>query len=131
MVTLLLLLIRHRRRWSPARRTPGQLALLSQAEVDRALRRAGFERPPWKPLEIFLEDLSRPFQDRSDAGISDLLIADEGPAQLLEDGVTVAHAADAALFDPLATSDERSRAAYQAALRVREGLKVPASSNAR
>ena len=95
------------------------------------MRRAGFERPPWKPLEIFLEDLSRPFQDRSDAGISDLLIADEGPAQLLEDGVTVAHAADAALFDPLATSDERSRAAYQAALRVREGLKVPASSNAR
>jgi len=128
---VVLLLIRRRRRWSPTGRTPEQLALLSQAEVDRALRRAGFERPPWKPLEIFLEDLSRPVRDRSDAGTSDLPIANEGAAQLLEDGFTVAHAADAALFDPLATSDERSRAAYQAALRVREGLKVPASSNAR
>ncbi|HEY5334721.1 MAG TPA: transglutaminaseTgpA domain-containing protein [Mycobacteriales bacterium] len=130
-VVLVLLLIRRRRRWSPAGRTPEQLALLSQNEVDRALRRAGFERPPWKPLEIFLVDLSRPVRDRSDARTSDPPIADDGAAQLLEDGITVAHAVDAALFDPLGTSDERSRAAYQAALRVRDGLKVPVSSNAR
>jgi hypothetical protein len=131
VVGLMLLLIRHRRRWSPTGRTPEQLALLSQAEVDRALRRAGFERPPWKPLEIFIEDLSRPARNRNDARTSDLLIANDGTTQLLEDGITVAHTADAALFDPLAASDERSRAAYQAALRVRKGLKVPTSSNAR
>jgi transglutaminase-like putative cysteine protease len=131
VVGLVLLLIRHRRRWSPTGRTPEQLALLSQAEVDRALRRAGFERPPWIPLEIFLEDLSGPERNRSDARTFDLLIANDGVTQLFEDGITVAHAADAALFDPLAASEERSRAAYQAALRVRKGLKVPASSNAR
>ncbi len=49
-VVLVALLIRRRRRWSPAGRTPGQMALLSQAEVDRALRRAGVERPLWQPL---------------------------------------------------------------------------------
>ena len=131
VVGLVLLLIRHRRRWSPTGRTPEQLALLSQAEVDRALRRAGLERPPWKPLEIFVEDLSEPERYRSDARTSDRLIADDGATQLFEDGITVAHAADAALFDPLAASEERSRAAYQAALRVRKELKVPASSSAR
>jgi hypothetical protein len=43
---------------------------------------------------------------------------------LIADGIAVAHAADAALFDPLATSGEQSRAAYEAALRVREELKA-------
>ena len=66
VVVLVLLLIRRRRRWSPAGRTPAQLAFLSQNEVDRALRRAGFERPPWKPLELFLVDLhpTRPESER-------------------------------------------------------------------
>ena len=45
----------------------------------------------------------------------------------IQDGITVARAADAALFDPLAISDERSRAAYEAALRVRKGLSEPSA----
>ena len=60
VVVLVLLVIRRRRRWSPAGRTPEQLALLSQAEVDRALRRAGVERPLWQPMERVFEDLSPP-----------------------------------------------------------------------
>ena len=52
---LVVLLIGRRRRWSPAGRTPEQLAVLSQAEVDRALRRAGVERPLWQPMEPLLQ----------------------------------------------------------------------------
>ncbi len=117
-VVVVLLLIRRRRRWSPAGRTPDQLALLSQAEVDRALRRAGVERPLWQPMELFFEDLDQRIGDRSDARPA----ASSSTASLVGDGVTVAHAADAALFDPLATSEERSRTAYEAALRVRKDL---------
>ena len=83
---------------------------LAQAEVERAVRRAGLERPPWQPLNP-LEDLSA----RSQTG--------DGTSSLIADGVMVAEAGDAALFDPLATSEEHGRAAYQAALRVRDGLK--------
>ena len=122
VVVLLLVLIRRRRRWSPTGRTPEQLALLSQAEVDRALRRAGVERPLWQPLELFLDDLNASGTERSDAEPAATSPASHPTAPLIEDGVTVARAADAALFDPLTTSDERSRAAYQAALRVRKGL---------
>ncbi len=122
VVVLVLLLIRRRRRWSPAGRTPEQLALLSQAEVDRALRRAGVERPLWQPMERVFEDLGPPGAGRVDMEPSATAAAKERSASLIQDGVTVAHAADAALFDPLATSDERSRTAYEAALRVRKGL---------
>ncbi len=108
---LVVLLVRRRRRWSPAGRTPDQLADLAQAEVERAVRRAGLERPPWQPLDLFFEDLSA----RSQTG--------DGTSSLIADGVMVAEAGDAALFDPLATSEEHGRAAYQAALRVRDGLK--------
>jgi hypothetical protein len=122
VVVLVLLLIRRRRRWSPAGRTPEQLALLSQAEVDRALRRAGVERPLWQPMERVFEDLGPPGAGRVDMEPSATAAAKERSASLIQDGVTVAHAADAALFDPLATPDERSRTAYEAALRVRKGL---------
>jgi transglutaminase-like putative cysteine protease len=122
VVGLVVLLIRHRRRWSPAGRTPEQLALLSQAEVDRALRRAGVERPLWQPMERVFDDLSPPGAGGRATGAAATSSAWEGAPSLVQDGVTVARAADAALFDPLATSDERSRAAYEAALRVRKGL---------
>jgi transglutaminase-like putative cysteine protease len=122
VVALVLLLIRRRRRWSPAGRTADELALLSQAEVDRAFRRAGVERPLWQPMELFLEALSQPLGDRSDAGLAAPPPASDGAASLVEDGITVAHAADVALFDPLAASDERSHAAYEAALRMRKEL---------
>jgi transglutaminase-like putative cysteine protease len=130
-IVIALLLIRRRRRWSPAGRTPGQLALLSQAEVDRALRRAGVERPMWQPLELFFEDLRPPGTRRDDAEPAAPSPALARTGSLIEDGVTVAHAADASLFDPLATSDDRSHAAYQAALRVRKRLKDSKSSKTR
>ena len=106
---LVLVLLRRRRRWSPAGRTPEQLALLAQAEVDRALRRAGVERPLWQPMDLFLEDLSSaPASGRRES--------------MVADGLTVANLADAALFDPFPPSAERSQAAYEAALRVRSEL---------
>ena len=122
VVALVLLLIRRRRRWSPAGRTAEQLALLSQAEMDRALRHAGIERPLWQPMELFVEDLDLPDIGWRDAEPAAMSPASYRTASLIEDSITVAHAADAALFDPLVTSMEKSRAAYQAALRVRKGL---------
>ena len=119
----LLLIRRRRRRWSPAGRTPEQLALLSQAEVDRALRRAGAERPLWQPIALFFEDLNPPGTHRGGAESDAPSPANDPSASLIEDSVTVGRAADAALFDPIVISDERSRAAYQAALRVRKGLR--------
>jgi transglutaminase-like putative cysteine protease len=121
-VLLLALLIRRGRRWSPAGRTPDQLALLSQAEVDRALRRAGVERPPWQPMELFFEEFGQPGADPGDARPTARSPAGVGAASLVADGVRVARSADAALFDPLAASDQRTKEAYQAALRVRKGL---------
>ena len=109
VVVLVLLLIRRRRRWSPARRSPDELALLSQAEVDRALHRAGVDRPPWQPMELFFEDLSHSVGARSNVGPASPSPTSDGAASLVADGITVARAADAALFDPLASSDERSR----------------------
>ena len=108
VVVLVLLLIRRRRRWSPARRTPDELALLSQAEVDRALRRAGIDRPSWQPMEVFFEELNHPVGDRSDGGPETLWPKGERAASLVADGITVARVADSALFDPFATSDEKS-----------------------
>lgn len=131
VIVIVLLLLRRRRRWSPAGRTPGELALLSQAEVDRALRRAGVERPLWQPLELFFEDMrptGTPANHGEPAGPSP---APAGAGSLIEDGVTVAHAADASLFDPLGPSDERSHAAYEAAVRLRKRLKGTTSFRAR
>jgi transglutaminase-like putative cysteine protease len=108
---LAVLLVRRRRRWSPAGRTPDQLALLAQAEVKRAVRQSGLDLPLWQPLDLFFEDLSAGAQ------------AGDGASSLIADGVMVAEAGDAALFDPLATSEDRGRAAYRAALRVRDELK--------
>ncbi len=122
VVALAVLFLRRRRRWSPAGRTPDQLALLSQAEVDRSLRRARVERPPWQPMELFFEDLNLPVADRSDGGPTGQPPASAVGASQVADGIAVARAADAALFDPLATSDEDGRAAYEAALRLRKGL---------
>ncbi len=127
VVLLVVLFIRRRRRWSPAGRTPDQLALLSHAEVDRALRRAGTTRPLWQPMSLFFEDLSPPGVHASDARSAATSPASDRSASLIEDGITVAHAADVALFAPLAISEEMGRAAYQAALRVRKDLKLPAS----
>jgi transglutaminase-like putative cysteine protease len=124
VVLVLVLLIRRRRRWSPAGRPPDRLALLAQAEVERALRHAGIERPLWQPLDRFFEDLSVQTANRSHSGMPASSQAVDRAALLIKDGITVAHAADAALFDPLATSDERSRAAYHASLRVRQELKT-------
>ena len=102
-MVLVVLIIRRRRRWSPSGRTPDQLALLAQAEVGRALRHARIERPLWQPMDLFFEDLSPQTPDRSDAGQSAPSQTSDRAASLIEDGITVAHAADAALFDPLDT----------------------------
>ena len=118
-VLAVLFLLRRRRRWSPEGRSPDELALLAQAEVERALRQAGVERPLWQPLDLLFGDLQP-----HDAA------AGERTASLRADGMTVAATADAALFDPLGTSAERSRAAYAAALRVRKELKHAVASAA-
>jgi transglutaminase-like putative cysteine protease len=122
VLVVALILIRRRRRWSPSGLTPDQLALLSQAEVDRALRRAGVERPLWQPMELFFEDPRAPGADRGGAGPAATSRTGDRAAALTDDGVTVAHAANAALFDPLATSGEKSEAAYRAALRIQKGI---------
>lgn len=124
VITLAVLLIFRRRRWSPTGRTPDELALLAQAEVVRALRHAGVERPLWQPLDLFFEELGSHSAERSDLGTMPRSPASDRHSLLIADGIAVAHAADAALFDPLATSGEQSRAAYEAALRVREELKA-------
>jgi transglutaminase-like putative cysteine protease len=130
-IVLVVLIIRRRRRWSPSGRAPDQLALLAQAEVERALRQRRFERPLWQPMDLFFEDLGPQTPDRSEASQSAPSQASDRAASLIGDGITVAHAADAALFDPLDTSDERSRAAYEAALRVRKELKSQTAFKAR
>ena len=117
VIALLLLLIIRRRRWSPSGRTPNQLAILSLAEVDRGLRRAGVERPLWQPMELLFEDLKRIGGETDDADGDATKTA-----SLIADGLTVARAADAALYDPIATSNEVSNAAYRAALRLSESL---------
>jgi hypothetical protein len=115
-VVLVALLIRRRRRWSPAGRTPDELALLAQAEVGRSLRRAGLPRPAWQPLDLYFADMQG-FQD------------DDRGGSLVADGLLVAHTADAALFAPVPPSDERSRAAYEAAMRIRrDGMGSSASA---
>jgi transglutaminase-like putative cysteine protease len=122
-IALALLLIRRRRRWSPVGRAPDELALLSQAEVDRALRRAKVERPRWEPMELYFENLTSLSVALAETESARSPTVDR-TASLIHDGVTVAHAADAALFDPFAISDEEGSAAYQAALRVRTGLRT-------
>jgi hypothetical protein len=126
VLLIVVLLVRRRRRWSPTGRSPDQLALLAQDEVERALRHAGLERPLWQPLDRFFEDLGARTAVRSRSGPADSAdsseAAEDAPA-LIADGITVARNADAARFDPLGTSEGRSHAAYQAALRVREDLK--------
>ena len=123
VVVLVVLLIRRRRRWSPAGRTPEQLALLSQAEVDRALRRAGVERPLWQPMERVFDDLSPPGTGRVRHGAGCHIV---GVGAALRRWSKTASPLPARRTPPssipLATSDERSRAAYEAALRVRKGL---------
>ena len=82
-------------------------------------------------MEVFFEELNHPVGDRSDGGPETLWPKGERAASLVADGITVARVADSALFDPLATSDEKSRDAYEAALRLRKGLKAPMASKAR
>ncbi len=83
----------------------------------------GVERPLWQPLDLFFEDLSADASDPSDTGSAEPSLVSQTPASWIADGITVARAADAALFDPLPPSEETSRASYQAALRVRRDLK--------
>jgi transglutaminase-like putative cysteine protease len=131
VIALVVLLVRRRRRWSPSGRTPAQLALLAQAEVERAFRHSGVERPLWQPMDRFFEDLRTESPDRSGTDPAALSQVGGRAASVIADGMTVAHTADAALFDPLDVSDESSRAAYQAALRVRKELKSSQSFKVR
>jgi hypothetical protein len=119
VVALVAIALVRRRRRSPAGRTPGQVALLAQSEVRRAFHAAGFECPSWQPLSLFIESLSAP----PHGGGSAPSAVREQCDSLIADGVTVAQAADAALFDPVPTDETGSRAAYDAAIRVRQGLR--------
>jgi hypothetical protein len=75
-------------------------------------------------MEVLFEDLRPLGAALADTEASGPLGAVDRKVSLIEDGLTVAHVANAALFDPFATSDEESGAAYQAALRVRKGLRL-------
>lgn len=112
-----------RRRWSPSRRSTVGLALLAEAVVDRALKEAGIERPPWQPLSLFVADLAdRLEQASTEPGLPEPADDDTlGP--VLADAAAVAEVVEQALYDfgPLAT--ESARSAYAAALRAQHGLR--------
>ncbi len=121
LVVLAVIGLLRRRKWSPAGRTPSELSLLAQAEVDRALRRAGVERPPWQPMGPYMEQVIERVADRGDS-----LTVRPGPddlGSLLANGVLVARSADRALFDPLPLSPATSRMAYDAARKMKRGLR--------
>jgi hypothetical protein len=75
-------------------------------------------------MDLYFEDLRARAEHGGDAGPDPRVPENESVAALIADGLTVAEGADAALFDPLGTSQERSETAYRAALRVRERLKT-------
>jgi len=105
---------RRHRRWSPNGRSPEQLAFLARDEVKRALRRTDLDQPPWQPLELTFEGMRRG-GPRSPTDVR--------TEQLVNDGITVARTADAALFAPEPIMPQRGIVAYQAALRVRDELR--------
>jgi transglutaminase-like putative cysteine protease len=119
VVVLVAIWWRRRRRWSPEGRTPEQLALLARAEVERALHRAQFDHPPWQPLDQTFEEMRR---TESRPAVTLPVSQDNCTETLVTDGITVARAADAALFGPDPVSAERGSTAYDAALRVRHEL---------
>jgi transglutaminase-like putative cysteine protease len=124
VVVLMAIWWRRRRRWSPRGRTPEGLALLARDEVERTLRRAQVDHPPWQPLDLFFEDLRhsgsrtapRPAVAPPESRTNDR------PDPLVTDGMTVARIADEALFGPAPISAERGVAAYEAALRAQREL---------
>lgn len=115
---------RRRRRWSPKGRTPEQLALLARDEVERALRRAQVDYPPWQPLDLTFEEMrrtrSRPLRPQTVTPPESQ--TNDCTDDVVTDGITVARVADAAMFGPGPISAERGFGAYEAALRVRHEL---------
>jgi transglutaminase-like putative cysteine protease len=116
--------LRHRR-WSPKGRSPEQMAFLARGEVERALRRADVDQPPWQPLALTFEEIGRsgPRSVHGQAATSRRSHTDRRTDLLVTDGMTVARVADAALFAPEPIVPERGIAAYEAALRVRHELR--------
>ena len=122
VVVLVLLLIRRRRRWSPRAARRGRWRSSPKPRWTERYAVPGSNAPCGNRWRVFFEDLSPPDAGRFDTEPATTSAARERSASLIQDGVTVAHAADAALFDPLGTSDVTSRAAYEAALRIRKDL---------
>jgi hypothetical protein len=124
VAALVAIIWRHRRRWSPEGRTPEQMALLARDEVERALRRARVDHPPWQPLDLFFEEMSRT-ESRS---LRREAVTPPGsqrsgcPDALVTDGFTVARIVDEALFGPEPISAKRGFTAYEAARRMRDEL---------
>jgi hypothetical protein len=100
------------------------MAFLARDEVERALRRAQIDRPPWQPLDLTFEAirLSGPQSVPRQAATSPQSHTNSRTDLLVTDGITVARVADAALFAPEPIVSERGIAAYEAALRVRHEL---------
>ncbi len=122
VIALGLFVMRRRRRWSPAGRTPAELCVLAEAEVDRALRRAGAERPRWQPLRMYVEGLIDRVGTVHASSRGGDSVSDDRLASLLADGARVAQVAECALFDPLPVSEGSCRAAYDTAIRLRHDL---------
>jgi transglutaminase-like putative cysteine protease len=122
---LVAFLWRRHRRWSPNGRSPEQMAFLARDEVERALRRAEVDHPPWQPLDLTFEEMrrSRPRPEHVEGETSPHSQADSHTDLLVTDGITVARVADDALFAPEPIAPERGIAAYEAALRVRRELR--------
>ena len=113
-----------RRRWSPQGRSPEQLAFLARDEVERALRRAQVDHPPWQPLDVTFKEMQRTGRrpSRREAVTSPQSQSDYRTDLLVTDGITVAQVANEALFAPEPVPAERGLTAYEAALRVRRDL---------
>jgi hypothetical protein len=101
------------------------MAFLARDEVERALRRAEVDHPPWQPLDLTFEEMRRtgPRPRRSQAATPPHPQTNSHMDLLVADGVTVAHIADAALFGPEPIPAGRGSTAYEAALRVRRALR--------
>ena len=125
VAALVVFLWRRHRRWSPKGRSPEQMAFLARDEVERALRRAEVDHPPWQPLDLTFGEMRRsgPPSVRRQAATSPHLRTDSRTDVLVTDGITVARVADAALFAPEPVLAEQGMAAYEAALRVRHQLR--------
>jgi transglutaminase-like putative cysteine protease len=114
---------RRRRRRIRTRRPPVEVSLRAQDAVDRSFRRAGHARPSWQPMAVFAGDMAERLERASVSSWSDRPDLVDQVLSLLADAVTVAVAAEHALYDPARLDAAAATEARQAADRVGHGLR--------